>query len=136
MEMCRVMPGQRRYDAVVFDLLTALIDSWTLWSRAAGSTEDGLTWWREYLALTYAVGAYRSYEGIVRQAAARIDSEAACAGRLPTSRAPMVSECPCSGTIEWRCSASTPLARTSSRAALSHFSTSSDRRANDVPRLT
>jgi 2-haloacid dehalogenase len=28
------------------------------------------------------VGAYRSYEGIVRQAAARIDSEAACAGRL------------------------------------------------------
>jgi 2-haloacid dehalogenase len=49
---------------------------------AAGSTEDGLTWRREYLALTYAAGAYRSYEGIVRQAAARIDSEAACAERL------------------------------------------------------
>lgn len=26
----------RRYDAVLFDLLTALLDSWTLWSTIAG----------------------------------------------------------------------------------------------------
>jgi hypothetical protein len=49
----------RNYDAIVFDLLTALIDSWTIWNRAAGSAEDGLRWRREYLALTYAAGPYR-----------------------------------------------------------------------------
>jgi 2-haloacid dehalogenase len=32
----------RQYDAVVFDLLTALLDSWTLWNRIAGSNEAGL----------------------------------------------------------------------------------------------
>jgi len=37
---------ERRYDAVVFDLLTALIDSWTLWNFAAGSPEAGLRWRR------------------------------------------------------------------------------------------
>ena len=30
-----------RYDAVIFDLLTALLDSWTLWNSAAGSPEAG-----------------------------------------------------------------------------------------------
>ena len=30
------------YDAVVFDLLTALIDSWTLWNDVAGSEADGM----------------------------------------------------------------------------------------------
>ena len=34
--------GNGAYDAVVFDLLTALIDSWTLWNDVAGSAEDGL----------------------------------------------------------------------------------------------
>jgi 2-haloacid dehalogenase len=76
------MPSLRRYDAIVFDLLTALLDSWTLWNRAAGSVEEGLQWRREYLALTYAAGAYRPYEGIVRQAAASIDPEGTCAYRL------------------------------------------------------
>ena len=28
------------YDAVVFDLLTALLDSWTLWNDVAGSPDD------------------------------------------------------------------------------------------------
>ena len=63
------MSQERNYDAVVFDLLTALIDSWTLWNQAAGSTEDGVRWRREYLALTYAAGPYRPYADIVRQAA-------------------------------------------------------------------
>jgi 2-haloacid dehalogenase len=67
------MPQERNYDAVVFDLLTALIDSWTLWHRAAGSTEDGLRWRRKYLALTYAAGPYRPYADIVRQAATQAD---------------------------------------------------------------
>ena len=30
-----------RYDAVLFDLLTALLDSWTLWDSVAGSQEAG-----------------------------------------------------------------------------------------------
>ncbi len=56
--------------AVVFDLLTALLDSWTVWNRAAGSDSDGLRWRRAYLRLTYGCGAYRPYEDLVREAAA------------------------------------------------------------------
>ena len=76
------MPQERNYDAVVFDLLTALIDSWTLWNRAARSAEDGLRWRREYLALTYAAGPYRPYADIVRQAAAQADIEPFCVEAL------------------------------------------------------
>jgi 2-haloalkanoic acid dehalogenase type II len=57
------------YDAVIFDLLTALIDSWTLWSDVAGSADDGLRWRQRYLELTYGCGAYRPYELLVREAA-------------------------------------------------------------------
>lgn len=56
-------------EAVVFDLLTALLDSWSLWNRAAGSEVDGLRWRRAYLELTYGCGAYRPYEDLVREAA-------------------------------------------------------------------
>jgi 2-haloacid dehalogenase len=76
------MPQERNYDAVVFDLLTALIDSWTIWNRAAGSAEDGLRWRREYLALTYAAGPYRPYADIVRQAARQADIKPFCVGAL------------------------------------------------------
>ena len=58
-----------KYDAVVFDLLTALIDSWTLWNDVAGSPGDGLKWRRRYLEITYGCGAYRPYETLVREAA-------------------------------------------------------------------
>ena len=58
-----------RYDAVVFDLLTALIDSWTLWNAVAGSEADGLRWRRRYLEITYGCGTYRPYETLVREAA-------------------------------------------------------------------
>lgn len=58
-----------KYDAVVFDLLTALIDSWSLWNDVAGSEEDGLKWRRRYLEITYGCGAYRPYETLVREAA-------------------------------------------------------------------
>src|SRR5262249_23544314 len=61
--------GGVRYDAVVFDLLTALIDSWTLWNDVAGSPDDGLRWRRRYLEITYGCGAYRPYEALVREAA-------------------------------------------------------------------
>ena len=44
-----------KYDAVVFDLLTALLDSWTLWNDVAGSPEAGMKWRRRYLEITYGV---------------------------------------------------------------------------------
>jgi 2-haloacid dehalogenase len=46
-----------KYDAVVFDLLTTLIDSWTLWNAVAGSEADGLKWRRRYLEITDGCGA-------------------------------------------------------------------------------
>jgi 2-haloalkanoic acid dehalogenase type II len=58
-----------KYDAVVFDLLTALIDSWSLWNAVAGSEADGLKWRRRYLEITYGCGAYRPYETLVHEAA-------------------------------------------------------------------
>src|SRR5690606_39183347 len=58
----------RRYDAVMFDLLSALLDSWSVWNRAAGSAEVGLAWRRRYLDLTYEAGAYRPYADVVREA--------------------------------------------------------------------
>jgi 2-haloalkanoic acid dehalogenase type II len=64
------MPKQ--YDAVVFDLLTALIDSWALWNDVAGSEADGMRWRQAYLGLTYGAGAYRPYETLVAEAAAEV----------------------------------------------------------------
>jgi 2-haloalkanoic acid dehalogenase type II len=56
-------------EAVVFDLLTALLDSWSVWNRAAGSVAAGLRWRSAYLELTYGCGSYRPYEDLVREAA-------------------------------------------------------------------
>ena len=55
--------------AVLFDLLTALLDSWSVWNAAAGSERAGRAWRAEYLRLTYGCGAYHPYENLVRQAA-------------------------------------------------------------------
>ena len=55
--------------AVLFDLLTALLDSWTVWNAAAGSEAKGRQWRGEYLRRTYACGKYVSYEQLVRDAA-------------------------------------------------------------------
>src|SRR3954452_23987628 len=59
----------RRYEAVVFDLLTALIDSWSLWNAVAGSAGAGMRWRRRYLELNYQAGAYSPYEELVARAA-------------------------------------------------------------------
>jgi 2-haloacid dehalogenase len=61
-----------RPKAVLFDLLTALIDSWTLWDAVAGSEADGRRWRAAYLARTYGEGRYRPYETLVREAAAEV----------------------------------------------------------------
>src|SRR5687767_1533347 len=62
----------RRYEAILFDLLPALLDSWTVWNRAAGSEESGRKWRLEYLRMTYGRGSYRPYESPVAEAAAAV----------------------------------------------------------------
>ena len=62
--------------AVLFDLLTALLDSWTVWNNAARSEAIGRSWRAEYLRLTYGCGAYVPYETLVRQAAANVGLDA------------------------------------------------------------
>jgi 2-haloacid dehalogenase len=62
----------RRYDAVLFDLLTALVDSWALWNRVAGNAEDGTRWRAAYLRNTYGAGRYHAYEAMVADAAEEV----------------------------------------------------------------
>ncbi len=62
----------RRYDAVLFDLLTALIDSRALWNNVAGNADDGKRWRSAYLRNTYATGRYRPYETLVAEAAEEV----------------------------------------------------------------
>jgi 2-haloacid dehalogenase len=58
--------------AVLFDLLTALLDSWSVWNAAAGSETKGRAWRAEYLRLTYGCGVYVPYEDLVAAAASHV----------------------------------------------------------------
>src|SRR3954466_8343881 len=68
--------------AVLFDLLTALLDSWTVWNSVAGSETAGRAWRAEYLRLTYGCGAYVPYEDLVAVAAASVGLDAGAVSRL------------------------------------------------------
>lgn len=59
-------------ELVLFDLLTALLDSWTLWNSVAGSEHMGRTWRMAYLKATYGCGSYRPYETLVEEAAVEV----------------------------------------------------------------
>ena len=72
----------RRFDAVLFDLLTALLDSWTLWDAVAGNEADGRKWRAAYLHRTYRTGAYRNYETLVAEAAAEVGLSSTLATQL------------------------------------------------------
>jgi len=61
-----------KYKAVLFDLLTGLLDSWSVWNRVAGGEVAGRRWRAAYLELTYGCGAYRPYEVLVAEAARAI----------------------------------------------------------------
>ena len=65
------MNDPQRDDAVLFDLLSGLLDSWSLWNDIAGSASTGRAWRDEYLAVTYAAGDYQPYESLVADAARR-----------------------------------------------------------------
>lgn len=65
-----------RPKAIVFDLLTALLDSWSLWDASTPSRtpEEGRRWRKQYLELTFGAGAYdaassTAYESLVEQSA-------------------------------------------------------------------
>jgi len=68
--------------AVLFDLLTGLLDSWSLWDAVAGNAADGRRWRSLYLVRTYGEGAYRPYEALVQEAAVAAGLPAAMAERL------------------------------------------------------
>lgn len=61
--------GTAKYQAILFDLLTALLNSWAVWDRTAGSETLGRKWRLEYLKRTYGCGRYRAYELLVAEAA-------------------------------------------------------------------
>jgi 2-haloacid dehalogenase len=71
-----------RFEVVLFDLLTGLLDSWTLWDRVAGNEADGRRWRAAYLRRTYRTGAYRPYETLVAESAAEVGLPPAHAARL------------------------------------------------------
>ena len=57
------------YDAVLFDLLSALLDSWTLWDDIAGDSSLGREWRMHYLDATYRTESYQPYLELVAQSA-------------------------------------------------------------------
>jgi 2-haloalkanoic acid dehalogenase type II len=96
-------PGRTK--AVLFDLLTALLDSAALWDAVAGGAEKGRPWRAAYLRNTYAAGAYRSYEQLVREAAREVGLPELLADRLVGSYrelAPWPEVEPVLATIEGR----------------------------------
>ena len=57
------------YDAVLFDLFTALLDSQPLWAEVAGSAAAGVSWREESSRVAYSTGPYRPFVETVAQAA-------------------------------------------------------------------
>lgn len=57
------------YDAVLFDLFTALLDSQPLWREVAGSAAVGARWREECSRLAYSAGTYSPFGETVAQAA-------------------------------------------------------------------
>jgi 2-haloacid dehalogenase len=74
-----------RYDAVLFDLLTALLDSWSLWNSVAGGDEIGQRWRAEYLRISYRAGTYLPYEDLVTEAAVTVGLDASLGRKLAES---------------------------------------------------
>lgn len=65
-----------RYDAVGFDLLTALLDTWSLFADVAGGRELGMRWHAASQSLLRGK-RYRPFEDILRDAADGIGLEGA-----------------------------------------------------------
>lgn len=60
--------------AIIFDLLTALLDSWSIWHTAANNNQQkGREWRSRYLELTFGCGQYRPYEDLVQEAGRQVN---------------------------------------------------------------
>lgn len=71
--------------AACFDLLSALLDSWSVWDGVAaslGRPELGRAWRRRYLELTSTTGSYRPYLDLVTEAATGVGLPNEAAARL------------------------------------------------------
>ena len=63
-----------RYRAIGFDLLTALLDTWSLWASVAGERTLGMRWHAASQAMLRGQ-PYRPFEDIVRESAAQTQLE-------------------------------------------------------------
>jgi 2-haloacid dehalogenase len=70
-----------RYAAVGFDLLTAMLDSWSLFANVAGGRELGMRWHAASQSLLRG-RPYRPFEDIVRDAAGAVGIDGAKADEL------------------------------------------------------
>lgn len=72
--------------ALVFDLLTALLDSWSVWDTSIPNLEKHITsgsnWRKQYLDLTYGCGAYVDYETLVERSAINVGLSTSAAKSL------------------------------------------------------
>lgn len=70
-----------RYRAIGFDLLTALLDTWTLWSAVAGDRALGMRWHAASQALLRGQ-AYQAFDRILRDSATEVGIPSAKADEL------------------------------------------------------
>jgi 2-haloalkanoic acid dehalogenase type II len=68
--------------AIAFDLLTALVDSWSLYFAVAGDEAKGRAWRLASLRMVTAAGDYRAYEDVLREAAREVGVPVAKAEEL------------------------------------------------------
>lgn len=69
--------------AIIFDLLTALLDSWSIWNTAANNDQQkGHEWRSRYLELTFGCGKYCPYEDLVQEAGRDVNLPATAADIL------------------------------------------------------
>src|SRR5258708_4566266 len=61
-----------RFRGIAFDLLTALVDSWSLWIDVADDENLGRKWRSTCLRIVTSTGTYQPYELLVRRAAIQV----------------------------------------------------------------
>ena len=67
---------------ILFDLFSALLDSWSLWDDIAGGEGPGRRWRMEYLRRTYVTGGYVPYLDLVGESAEAVGMPRAFADEL------------------------------------------------------
>lgn len=72
----------RQFDAVLFDLLSALLDSWALWDDVAGDSALGREWRLRYLEAASRTIHYEPYVALVGESARAVGLAKSRAGTL------------------------------------------------------